>query len=814
MKALSYYKLPRLYITQFRLVQIMYKGEGNVSKKLKVVTGTVLASSLVFSSVGFHAMAETKPTVKVMTVEDQSGDQMVINGVNQLANSNKLILFNDNFSYYTETAKGSTEVVLEKTGVNTYRVVKEIDGDSAIPENGLVLSTGSVTTEAIKSFLKQLEDGETIKLFEPTEKSEQKKSQAVDPTRESNPAGAPFDGFRGPDQLIVYTPKFGESTKTNPYGYEITVENGFATKLGGGNSKIPKNGFVVSGHGVASSWISSNSIIGAKVTVSEDGVVQIVQDVDSFQYQSQQAINQAKSSISKAKAEFLDAAFEDANESVQKAEDLIKEAEAIKATDPVRALDFVRQATQAAYDAFYYSLPSEAAEQRAIWYRPEETTLEGVQQVLDRMEKAGFNSIYLETTFWGYTIYPSETMKSYGLPAQHPRFENADYGQYGTDILKAYVMEGKKRGLTIQAWTDGFMIGHESLGLPSQFKKYPEWAAIQRQNTNGKPVADSSSKYYWLDIAQPKVQTFMLDIYKEMQSSYEIKGLNIDYMRYPHQPADKSYGYSEKVRTLYKEQFGVDPYDLNPTTTPEQWASWQEWLKEQENHFVDQLHLQSKVLNKKFMLTATPEPGPEAVLISDWKDDLDGVIPQAYGHDFNSIQKTVQDSKKLMPQGTMYYTGIYSFYHHLSEMASVSDVISAKYGTSGVNMFAFGQASAPSVDALGKGPWREKAVNPGEEPILATLTQLKQMTQHINHIYIPQGAVERHQGNAIRDALNQLRDVVESNPTGSSNAFGVAVTAIDNAVGAGKLNTTVGERLKKQLQDSKTWVNYSITHQK
>lgn len=786
-----------------------------MSKKFKVVAGSVLASSLVFSSIGVgkHVSAESNIPVNVLSVLDQSGDQIVINGINQTTNNNKLILFNDNFSYYTETQKGSMEVVLEKTGLNTYRVAKETDGDSAIPENGLVLSTGSVTTEAIRAFIQQLKDGETVKLLEPVEKREQKQAQAVDPTRVSNPAGAPFDGYRGPDQLIVYTPAFGESTKTNPYGYEITVENGFVTKLGGGNSKIPKNGFVVSGHGVASQWISANSIIGAKVSFNENGVVEIVQDVDSFQFQSLQAINQAKASIENAKKAFLDVPLDQADESIQKAEALIAEADQIKANDPEKALDLVRQSTQFAYDAYYYSTPSEVAEQRAIWYRPEETTLQGVQQVLDRMEKGGFNSVYLETTFWGYTIYPSKTMESYGLPTQHPRFENGNYGPYGKDILKAYIMEGKKRGLTIQAWTDGFMIGHSSLGLPSQFKKYPEWAATQRQNTSGKPQADSSSNYYWLDIANPEVQTFMLDIYKEMQSNYDIKGLDIDYMRYPHQKFEQSYGFSGKVRSLYKEQFGVDPYELSPTNTPEQWKSWDDWLRAQENRFVDELHTQTKAINKKFMLTATPEPGAEAVLIQDWKDDLDGVIPQAYGHDFNSIQSTVNASKKLMPEGTMYYTGIYSFYHHLSEMASVNDVISAKHGTSGVNMFAFGQASAPSIDALGKGPWREKAINPGEEPIKATVAQLKEMTKQLNHIYIPKGAVEQHQGIAIKQAVNNLRALVEAKPAESVKVFDEVVEQVDRALASNQIDAKVGERLKKQILDSKMWVNYSLKHQ-
>ncbi|MCL6572839.1 MAG: family 10 glycosylhydrolase [Bacillus sp. (in: Bacteria)] len=785
-------------------------------KRLKVITGFVLASSLVFSSFAFNksALAVTESPVKLMTIEDQSGDHIAIDGINQLSNDNKLIIFNDTFSYYTETQIGSLEVVLEKVGLNEYRIVTESDGDSAIPENGMVLSTGDVTTLAIKDFLSQLEHGEVVTLIEPVEKIEQLLAQAIDPTSQSNPDGAVFDGYRGPDQLIVYTPSFGETTKTNPYGYEITVENGFVTKLGGGNFQIPRNGFVISGHGVASKWISSNSIIGAKVMVDENGLVEIIQDVDSFQFQSRQAIDQAKASIEKAKVEFLEVAMKEANNSIQQAEELIKVAEALKKNDPVKALDAVRKATQAAYDAYYFSLPSNVAEQRAIWYRPEETTLDGVKQVLDRMEEAGFNSVYLETTFHGYTIYPSRTMQSYGLPAQHPRFEKGEYGPYGKDLLDAYIQEGKKRGLTIQAWTDGFMVGHSSLGMSPQFMKYPEWAAIQRNNTSGQPAPDTTSNYYWLDIAQPEVQTFMLDIYKEMQSNYDIKGLNIDYMRYPHQKFEQSYGFSENIQNLYKDQFGIDPYDINPTSTPEQWKSWEEWLRLKENIFIDKLHEQLKGINSKFMLTATPEPGPEAVLISDWKDDLDGVIPQAYGHDFNSIQKTVQDSKKLMPEGTMYYTGIYSFYHHLSEMASVNDVISAKHNTSGVNMFAFGQASAPSVDALGKGPWREQAINPGEEPILATLNLLMHIEKQFNQIYIKQGAVDQTEGILLKQTINDVRKIVRTNPENSEESFNHAISQINKALESKKLNSIVGERVKNQLMDSKLWVNYGLNQQK
>lgn len=471
-------------------------------------------------------------------------------------------------------------------------------------------------------------------------------------------------------------------------------------------------------------------------------------------------------------------------------------------------MKYTEQATQAAYDAYYYSLPSEVGEQRAIWYRPEEKDLDDVITTLDRMEEAGFNSLYLETTFWGYTIFPSDKMEDYGLPKQHPNFADQDYGKYGSDILKAFIEEGKERGITVQSWTDGFMIGHSSLGLPSQFKKYPEWSAVQRNDEPGTPGSDSGSNYYWLDIANPEVQEFMLEIYKEQQEDYKITGVNIDYMRYPHHSFDKSYGFSASNRERFEEEFGVDPMNLEESD--ELWEEWGLWLREQENAFVEKLHDQSKGIDPAFMMTATPEPGPEAVLISDWVEDIDGVIPQAYGHDFNSIQSTVVASKKLTPPSMMYYTGIYSFYHHLGEKAAVNDVLAAAYGTSGVNMFAFGQASAPSVDALGKGPWRNTAVNPGETPKEAVLATVKQLKEQTASIYIPKGAVDKREGKKLENNLRKWEKMMDR-PDHSlkkdkvEKEFEKSVELIQSM---DSLNEVVKERVLEKMNKVHKWLNY------
>ncbi len=58
-----------------------------------------------------------------------------------------------------------------------------------------------------------------------------------------------FNVERGSGDLIIYTSEYGETTRTNDYGYEIVVVDNIITKFGAtGNNEIPENGFVISGH--------------------------------------------------------------------------------------------------------------------------------------------------------------------------------------------------------------------------------------------------------------------------------------------------------------------------------------------------------------------------------------------------------------------------------------------------------------------------------------------------------------------------------------------------------------------------------------
>jgi lysophospholipase L1-like esterase len=87
--------------------------------------------------------------------------------------------------------------------------------------------------------------------------------------------GTSFGGDRGTNELVVYTPAYGaEKTGTNPWGTESIIRNGIVTSGSPGNSIIPDDGFVVSGHGDAAQWVAMNLKPGVHVALA-DGVVSV-----------------------------------------------------------------------------------------------------------------------------------------------------------------------------------------------------------------------------------------------------------------------------------------------------------------------------------------------------------------------------------------------------------------------------------------------------------------------------------------------------------------------------------------------------------
>ena len=105
------------------------------------------------------------------------------------------------------------------------------------------------------------------------------------------------NGTRYTDYLVVYTSAYGSNTKTNIYGYEVTVKNGVVTSVGGNSSDIPvgNNSFVVSGHGTMKDWLSETIVPGMKVDFNRASMtVTFTKDSSTMLYALNVAAEKAK----------------------------------------------------------------------------------------------------------------------------------------------------------------------------------------------------------------------------------------------------------------------------------------------------------------------------------------------------------------------------------------------------------------------------------------------------------------------------------------------------------------------------------------
>ena len=100
-----------------------------------------------------------------------------------------------------------------------------------------------------------------------------------------------INSYRFTDMLIVYDNNRGSSTLTNMYGSEAAVNaEGVVTEIwaesptGKGDHPIPKGGFVLSGHGTSSKWITKNISVGDRIVFNYETLEIKVYDESSAYY--------------------------------------------------------------------------------------------------------------------------------------------------------------------------------------------------------------------------------------------------------------------------------------------------------------------------------------------------------------------------------------------------------------------------------------------------------------------------------------------------------------------------------------------------
>lgn len=495
---------------------------------------------------------------------------------------------------------------------------------------------------------------------------ETRRISAKYPSEVINKAGMNYPGYRGPGQLVVYYPGFDKTTGTNEFGMEAVVEDGIVVKLTGANSIIPKNGYVISGHGSSKTWIKKNLHTGSKVIIDGNTVI-VYTTPESYVFRAKEKIEEAEEFIKNARrSEKITGEDKKSVFYLKKAVSELKKAEKLDNTEYELQLSFAQSSIRFSNAAIKYALPYLSDEFKGVWVRPVETNTAEIRKTLDNMQKTGIKEIFLETYFHGYTIFPSRTMKKHGFTVQNPKFA-------GLDILSAYINEAHKRDMKVHVWFESFYTGNQNPlnDSTSILATHPEWGNKNLANYDSKGYVKHKVEHngYFLDPANPAVRDFLVELISEITSRYKIDGVNLDYTRYPNAQRatvsnyeQSNWGYTDYARKEFMELYEIDPIEIKQDS-----ALWKKWSEYRRDKLFEYVKAVRGKVSEDILLSAVIFPDYQVCLETkqqDWakwsKEGLvDAVTPLILTSDNELFESILKEVKSRISNKTDVMTGLF-----------------------------------------------------------------------------------------------------------------------------------------------------------
>ena len=270
---------------------------------------------------------------------------------------------------------------------------------------------------------------------------------------------------------------------------------------------------------------------------------------------------------------------------------------------------------------------------------------QGLAEIFDRLSKVGINTVFFETVNAGYTIYPSQV-----APQQNPLIR-------GWDPLAAAVKLAHERHMELHAWVWTFAAGNqrhnEVINVAANYPgpvlaAHPDWA---NYDNRGNMIPSGQTKPFF-DPANPEVRQYLLRLYEEIVTRYDVDGLQLDYIRYPFQDpaAGRIYGYGKAARAQFQQLNGVDPISISPSQR-DLWEKWTTFRTQQVDSFVAQASQQLRQKRPNLIMSVAVFPLPELERIQKiqqhWEvwarqGDIDLIIPMTYALDTPRFQRLAQ----------------------------------------------------------------------------------------------------------------------------------------------------------------------------
>ena len=270
---------------------------------------------------------------------------------------------------------------------------------------------------------------------------------------------------------------------------------------------------------------------------------------------------------------------------------------------------------------------------------------DNIKACVQNCKTANINNIFMVVYNNGSTCYPSTIMQNLIGVRIRPNFT-------GRDPLQEMIEEAHAVGIKVHAWFEyGFSSSYSANGGAIVAAR-PNWAA---KNFANQLVVKNG--FDWLNAFDPQVQNYMISLFKEVITNYDVDGVQGD-DRLPALPSTA--GYDAYTQNLYFTENGVNP----PADYTD--AGWVQWRAKKLNAFLKRLRTEVKAIKPNILFSMSPSPYPFSLTeyLQDWPTWVDSawvdaVLPQCYRYDIAAYNATLAQQKTYYRNPAVpFYPGI------------------------------------------------------------------------------------------------------------------------------------------------------------
>ena len=352
--------------------------------------------------------------------------------------------------------------------------------------------------------------------------------------------------------------------------------------------------------------------------------------------------------------------------------------------------------------AFSQNILNASLEVRGIWINSDavpKTNKETINMVKE-YHRAGINLLFPEMVCRGYAVFPSDVLE------RDPRFVKAD------DILPTMIKEAHKYGMEVHPWVWAFRAGYTN-NPGAIITKHPEWLESSKY---GETLSINGGM--WISPVIPEAREFLLNVYKELATKYNIDGFHLDYIRYEIQNP-LSYGYNKYSRDKFKSLYGMDPLEIEFMTND--YLDWLDFRSMYIDTFVQEVYRTMKSINSNILVSAAVANNPNESRQNycqnwgHWADNgwVDMLIPMTYTSSNDRFKELMSLQLDRMKGKVVTTVGIGSLNFTKDERKNESQIEMARdVNYMGQALFASAYYTKTLGDLLANGVYKDKAKFP------------------------------------------------------------------------------------------------------